>query len=65
MRGVTVTSVSKVDGTNRERVKCVKRGSGTSWGDIEEITFIAPEGTHHVGKVVEIQEIEGTLGYGR
>lgn len=63
MRGVTVTGVEKVDKQNAERVRCRKYGAGAAWGDIEELTFIAPQGTHHVGQSITLPEIEGSTGY--
>lgn len=65
MKSVVVTAVEKVPSGNSERVTCGKHPSikSHSWGDVEGLVFIAPEGTHRIGQSVTLPEIEGSTGY--
>ena len=61
MKAVRVISVTKDPSGNSEVVEAA--GTGTMWGAIVSIKFIAPAGTHRIDQVIELPPIEGSTRY--
>lgn len=64
MAVVTVTSVIKAPAPagNTEIVTAV--ASGGSWGTIQSISWLGPEGKLRVGQQISLDDIPGSKGYG-